>query len=256
MASWWLFMEEKLVSVVANILVVDAGNTSIKFTAFNGEQVLWVQRGERFPADAGFVPDVIYFASVRSKELSALLHAEIQAEFPRCEWITLTSQAFACGVSNAYVEPERLGVDRWLGVIAAHHIIKEDVVIVDAGTAIKVDVVNKEGVHLGGYIAPGLAMMEEALLSKTARIRYGVHEVVVGEGLPNSTARAVTEGCHEMALGFLERIYHRYPEFKWVVTGGDAQALLDTLGISLKCLPNLVALGAKLVGDEELRGNK
>jgi type III pantothenate kinase len=249
-------MEGKLVSVESRILVVDAGNTSIKFTAFEGEQVLWVQRGDSCPVETGFAPEVIYFASVRSKEQSALLHADVQAEFPSSEWITLTSQATACFVRNAYIEPERLGIDRWLGVIAAHHLIKGDAVVVDAGTAIKVDVVNREGTHLGGYIAPGLAMMTESLLSKTARIRFDSHEVVEGEGLPNSTARAVTEGCHEMALGFLERIHHRYPEFKWVVTGGDAQALLNRLGIALECFPNLVALGAKLVGDEQLRGNK
>ncbi len=243
-------------SVAAKVLVVDAGNTSIKFTAFEGEQVLWVEREESFPVNTGFSPDVIYFASVRSKEQSALLHADIQAEFPCSEWVTLTSQAIACGVRNAYIEPERLGVDRWLGVIAAHYVVTGDVVVVDAGTAIKVDVVNNDGVHLGGYITPGLAMMEESLLSKTARIRFDSREVVEGDELPNSTARAVTEGCREMALGFLERIYHRYPEFKWVVTGGDAQALLGSLGVSLECQPNLVALGAKLVGDERLRGKK
>lgn len=243
-------------SVGARVLVVDAGNTSIKFTAFQGEQVLWVQRGEACLTKADFTPEAIYFASVRSKEQSALLHADIQANYPLSEWVTLTSHGIACGVRNAYVEPERLGIDRWLGVIAAHHMIKSDVVVVDAGTAIKVDVVNKEGIHLGGYIAPGLAMMEDSLLSKTARIRYDADEVIVGRGLPDSTARAVTEGCREMALGFLERIYQRYPEFKWVVTGGDSQALLEVLGVSLECQPNLVALGAKLVGDEQLRGNK
>lgn len=243
-------------SVEARVLVVDAGNTSIKFTAFEGEQVLWVHRGDTCPKESTFTPTVIYFASVRSKEQSALLHADIQAEFPHSKWVTLVSQAIACGVRNAYIEPERLGIDRWLGVIAAYHLMKGDAVVVDAGTAIKVDVVNKEGIHLGGYIAPGLAMMEKSLLSKTARIRYEVDEVVVGEGLPDSTARAVTEGCREMVLGFLERIYHSYPEFKWVVTGGDSQALLDALGISLECQPNLVALGAKRAGDERLRGNK
>ena len=243
-------------SVATRVLVVDAGNTSIKFTAFEGEQVLWVKRGESFPVDTVFSPDVIYFASVRSKEQSALLHADIQAEFPYSKWVTLTSQATVCGVRNAYIEPERLGIDRWLSVIAAHHVVKGDVVVVDAGTAIKVDVVNKEGIHLGGYIAPGLVMMEDSLLSKTARIRYDADEVVVGYGLPDSTARAVTEGCREMALGFLERIYHCYPEFKWVVTGGDAQVLLSSLGVSLECQPDLVALGAKLVGDDQLRGNK
>lgn len=243
-------------SVECKLLVIDAGNTSIKFTALFGDQVLWVRRGDSYPTDADFAPDVIYFASVRSKELSALLRADIQAEFPQSQWLTLKSQAYACGVRNAYLEPERLGIDRWLGVIAAHHLVTGDVVVVDAGTAIKIDVVNQAGLHLGGYITPGLIMMEESLLSKTARIRYEAHEVVAGEGLPNSTARAVTEGCHEMALGFLERIYRRYPTFKWVVTGGDAQRLLDLLGVSLECQPNLVALGAKLVGDERLRGDK
>ena len=242
--------------VAVRVLVVDAGNTSIKFTAFEGEQILWVKRDSGCPIGTKFSPDRIYFASVRSKEQSALLHADIQAEFPDSVWFTLTSQAEACGVFNAYVEPERLGIDRWLGVIAAHHLTKSDVVIVDAGTAIKIDVVGKGGIHLGGYIAPGLGMMEEALLSKTAKIRYDAHEVLVGRGLPDSTARAVTEGCHEMVFGFLERIHRRYPDFKWVVTGGDSHILLILMGISMEYQPNLVALGAKLMGDEQVRGNK
>lgn len=243
-------------SVESKVLVVDAGNTTIKFTAFEGDQILWVQRAESYPADAEFIPHAIYFASVRSKELSALLHADIQAVFPESKWVTLSSQASACGVTNAYIEPARLGIDRWLGVVAAHHLIGEDAVVVDAGTAIKVDVVDKSGKHLGGYIAPGLAMMEDSLLSKTARIRYDADEVVVGEGLPNSTARAVSEGCYEMALGFLERVYHRYPMFQWVVTGGDSQLLMSKLGVTIECQPHLVALGAKLVGDEVIRGNR
>ncbi|WP_235075909.1 type III pantothenate kinase [Marinomonas profundimaris] len=249
-------MEERLVSAVDRVLVVDAGNTSVKFTAFEDESIVWVQRDECRLESAHFSPDRIYFASVRSKEQSALLHADIQAEYPNAHWSTLTSQAQACGVRNAYIEPARLGIDRWLGAVAAHHTAKGDVVVVDAGTAIKIDIVNRAGIHLGGYITPGLAMMEEALLSNTAKIRYGAHEVVAGSGLPDSTARAVTEGCHEMALGFLERIHRRYSDFKWVVTGGDAQRLLGLLGISLECQPNLVALGAKMVGDEQVRGNK
>ncbi|MBJ7539512.1 type III pantothenate kinase [Marinomonas transparens] len=243
-------------SDVANVLVVDAGNTSIKFTAFQDDDVLWMRRGDELPSGTDFDPQNIYIASVRSHALTELLQASIQAEFPKSRVLVITSQSYACGVKNAYFEPARLGVDRWLGVVAAHHVVTGDVVVIDAGTAIKVDLVNKEGDHLGGYIVPGLAMMEEVLLSKTGRIRYDAHEVVKGEGLPNSTARAVTEGCHEMALGFLERIYQCYQDYRWVVTGGDAQALLGLLGVSLELQPNLIALGAKLVGDEQVRGDK
>jgi len=256
MVNWSRYMEERLVSAEDRVLVVDAGNTRIKVTAFENDQILWIKRDESDLAAIGFIPDAVYFASVRSSEESALLYSGIQKQFPESRCFALSSQSSACGVNNAYVEPERLGIDRWLGVVAAHHVMRCDVVVVDAGTAIKVDVVNESGIHLGGYIAPGLVMMESSLLSKTARIRYSPNEVVAGQGLPNSTARAVSEGCSEMALGFLERIYQRYPDCRWIATGGDAQVLLDLLGIPIECQPNLVALGAKLVGDEQRRGNK
>jgi len=99
-------------------------------------------------------------------------------------------------------------------------------------------------------------MMEAALISNTARIRYKENEVGVGVGLPDSTARAVTEGCYEMVLGFLERIHLQYQEYKWVATGGDAQSLLDRLGIPVERQPDLVAIGAKLVGDKYMRINR
>jgi type III pantothenate kinase len=249
-------MEARLVSVATKVLVVDAGNTSIKYTAFDGEQLLWVKKDECDVFDSAFVPDAVYFASVQSKEQSLVVANSMQAAYSNSDWVELVSEGRACGVVNAYLEPERLGVDRWLGVIAAHHLFQGDVLVVDAGTAIKVDFVNKEGNHLGGYIVPGLSMMEQALLSKTARIQYRSDEVVTEYGLPNSTARAVVEGCHEMALGFLERIHGAYPNYKWVVTGGDAQVLVDLLDLPLERQSNLVALGAKLVGDELLRGNR
>ena len=238
------------------VLVVDAGNTIVKFTAFVDTEVQWVIRQETCPIDTGFIPDAIYFASVRSEVQGKLLSADIKSVFPSSVLLLLNSRAVECGVINAYKEPERLGIDRWLGVVAAHHLVAGNVVIVDAGTAIKVDVVNKDGQHLGGYIAPGLTMMETALISNTARIRYKEDEVVVGDGLPNSTARAVTEGCYEMVLGFLERVYLQYKDYKWVATGGDAESLLERLGIPVEQQPNLVAIGAKLVGDEQLRGIK
>ncbi|MBD5772613.1 type III pantothenate kinase [Marinomonas colpomeniae] len=238
------------------VLVVDAGNTIVKFTAFVDADVQWVIRQEACPEDTNFIPDAIYFASVRSEEQGKALISEIETVYPDSALVVLNSELVECGVKNAYKEPQRLGIDRWLSVVAAHHLIEGDVVVVDAGTAIKVDVVNVNGQHLGGYIVPGLTMMEAALISNTARIRYEENEVGVGVGLPDSTARAVTEGCYEMVLGFLERIHLQYQEYKWVATGGDAQSLLDRLGIPVERQPDLVAIGAKLVGDKYMRINR
>ncbi|MEL0638373.1 MULTISPECIES: type III pantothenate kinase [Marinomonas] len=241
-------------SVVDRVLIVDVGNTSIKYTAFEGDLVLWQVRDDEMISKNDFLPDAIYFASVRSEEENQASLLNLRRGYPLSEVVELKSEAEICGVRSAYHEPHRLGVDRWLTVIASYHLFGGDVVIVDAGTAIKVDMVNSVGQHLGGYITPGLAMMEKSLLSNTARIRYENAEKLECVGLPNSTARAVSEGCNEMALGFLERLYKGYKHFTWVVTGGDAQLLLSALRIDAKQELYLVAKGAKLVGDEYLRG--
>ncbi|MCV2404010.1 type III pantothenate kinase [Marinomonas sp. C2222] len=243
-------------SVVTNELVVDAGNTSIKFTAFAAGKVVFFSREFDVLVEEGFSPEVIYFASVRSGEDDRGLREKLLALYPDVNLIELQTTARACGVINAYPEPSRLGVDRWLSLIAGYHHVKNNVVVVDVGTAVKVDVVSSEGVHLGGYIAPGLNLMESSLLSNTAKIRYTQSEVVVGDGLPNSTARAVTEGCYEMLVGFLERVYKMHPNFGWVVAGGDVDKLLEALNFPVQYSPNLVAEGARLVGNELLRGSK
>ena len=240
-------------SDVVNVLVVDVGNTSIKYTAFESDKVLWQVRDEDLSQQKSFLPDAVYIASVRSLEAGKVLRNKLEARYSHCYWVNINSTAEACGVRNAYQEPQRLGVDRWLTMVASYQLFGGDVVVVDAGTAIKVDMVDQAGLHLGGYITPGLAMMEQALLSKTARIRYTEEEKVAAKGLPNSTARAVSEGCYEMALGFLERIHKEYKHFTWVVTGGDAKSLLKALGINMKQEQHLVAIGAKLVGDDYLR---
>lgn len=243
-------------SVVTHELVVDAGNTSTKFTAFSAGKVIFFSREFDVLAEEGLSPEVIYFASVRSRENDHGLCEKLLMLYPDVSLVELQTAAKACGVINAYPQPSRLGVDRWLSLIAGYHHVKNNVVVVDVGTAVKVDVVSSAGVHLGGYIAPGLALMESSLRSNTAKIRYTEDEVFGGEGLPNSTARAVTEGCYEMLVGFLERVYKMHSNCSWLVAGGDASKLLEVLSFPVQYSPNLVAEGARLVGGELLRGGK
>ena len=65
----------------------------------------------------------------------------IEAEF-------VCSTAAACGVRNAYAEPERLGADRWVAMIAARAITGQNCCVVDCGTAITIDALAADGRHL------------------------------------------------------------------------------------------------------------
>ncbi|GAB3479088.1 type III pantothenate kinase [Marinomonas epiphytica] len=235
------------------VLIVDAGNSRVKYTVYSQDDALYHGADLAAALATGLCMQAVYFASVRSEHDSQQLIQQIKEHVSVCPWYILTSQATACGIQNAYDEPHRLGVDRWLTVIAAYHYTAKATVIVDAGTAIKVDLVDANGVHLGGYITPGLSLMESALLQNTAKVRYQPSEVVEGDNLPNSTARAVAEGCREMALGFLDRVHQSYKNYTWLATGGDAEALLQALGIDAELRPYLVAEGAKILGDEMVR---
>ena len=78
------------------------------------------------------------------------------------------TQAYYQGLTVAYQDERRLGVDRWLAMLAARQAAAgQGVCVVDCGSALTLDVVDHEGRHLGGYIVPGLAMMESALLNNT-----------------------------------------------------------------------------------------
>ncbi len=81
------------------------------------------------------------------------------------------SSAEACGVRNSYREAWRLGADRWMAMIGAHHEYSHiDLCLVGIGTALTVDVLDAGGRHVGGHIIPGPRMMIESLLARTAGI--------------------------------------------------------------------------------------
>ena len=82
------------------------------------------------------------------------------------------SVAVAAGVCNGYGEAWRLGVDRWVALIGAHHEYPgEALCLVGVGSALTVDLLGADGRHHGGCIIPGPQMMIESLLEKTAGIR-------------------------------------------------------------------------------------
>lgn len=237
-------------------LIVDAGNTRVKWTLFKGDKVAdkWAQETPSLERIGS--PKNIVFASVRSAEHDALLFSLLCRSYPKATMHSIQSESEACGVINSYAEPQRLGVDRWLAAIAAYRIYGGPVVVIDAGTAIKADFVNDLGVHLGGYIVPGLELMASSLISQTAKIRYDAAEVSLEEGVPSSTADAVSAGCLEMALGFIQRLYGKHGQAKWLATGGGSQALMRHLEIDHVLDEHLVAKGAKFVLDARLKDAK
>jgi type III pantothenate kinase len=84
----------------------------------------------------------------------------------------IRSTRHAAGVRNGYVQPWRLGADRWVAMLGARaRYPGRALCVVDVGTALTIDLVDDRGQHRGGLLTPGPALMVESLLRDTAGIR-------------------------------------------------------------------------------------
>lgn len=189
--------------------------------------------------------------SVRSEEETQLVVDQLTSWLRLHPLLAKPSRELA-GVSNGYLEHDRLGMDRWLAAVAAYARFQSAVLVVDLGTAVTVDYVTVEGRHLGGFIAPGSRLLRSALKRHTRLIRYGDQPLLPGPEVPGkSTAEAVETGCNMMLLGFLReqmacacRVLG--DDMQIILTGGDAEFYAQALGGSVQVVGDLVFEGLSL----------
>ena len=147
----------------------------------------------------------------------------------------------ACGVICGYDNPELLGVDRWLALIAGYE-NGRTIGIIDIGSAITLDIVNPVGQHLGGHIIPGLRLLNESL-SNTANIRILSSNLQIKSNtLGKTTTECVNVGIESLIVNYLiqsiKSLSGEYNVDGWLMTGGDSEYYLNQIK-SLKILENM-----------------
>lgn len=156
------------------------------------------------------------------------------------------------GVVNGYEDFASLGLDRWLAVVGAYNLAKKPCLVIDLGTAATVDLVDANGVHLGGYITPGLTLLKQQLFGHTKRIRYDLADAGHGplSDSPGSrTADAVERGCRLMLHSYIATQLTEAPrwlgdDFCTYATGGDAAFMAELPGVTV--VPDLVFRGLQI----------
>ena len=143
-----------------------------------------------------------WLASVADPVLTeAVLERLAHAGF-NCERVRVRPEAL--GVRIAYAEPSRLGVDRFLSLLAAHTRKDGPWLLVSVGSALTVDLLAVDGTHAGGFIAPSPGHMREALAE-----RFPVLAIDGGElgDWAADTGDALASGALAAAAGLVERAH-------------------------------------------------
>jgi type III pantothenate kinase len=188
----------------------------------------------------------------RAADLVRVAAAQIGSAQPEF----VESSASACGVRNAYTEPAKLGVDRWLAVIAAHSLERRAACIVSVGTAMTIDAVDRTGQHLGGVIVPGPDLMVSSLLRNTSEIAGRAEQGSIGEGVfADNTLGAIHQGSIHALAALVERavasLQSRTGESPaLLLTGGASQQFEGLIGLPRRFIPDLVLRGLARLANE------
>ncbi len=242
-------------------LLIDVGNTRLKCALWDGAVLsdmgsathagsmdnvdfaaLWTQLADT---------SAIFVASVAGSALEQRLTQSLTRRFgiaPRF----VASAASACGVRNAYARPERLGVDRFLGLIALHALERGPCVLAGCGTALTLDALAADGTHLGGLISASPALTIDALTGSTARLQAPRSARVVERA--DDTDDAIESGAWLAAVALIERFVARAalplgvtPAL--VLTGGGAARLSELVAPPHRVDASLVLRGLAIYAE-------
>ncbi len=157
------------------------------------------------------------------------------------------------GIKHCYKNPENLGVDRLVAMLAAHVNYSGNKCVIDCGTAVTIDAIDNNGKHHGGVIMPGITTMKYSLSSGTdiANItKTGDYSV-----LPDTTEDAMYTGCISAVAGGIEYVINtmqdKFAIFdRIIITGGDAEKMIPMIKIGLEHEATLVVDGLAIIAEK------
>ncbi|MCW5589087.1 MAG: type III pantothenate kinase [Legionellales bacterium] len=252
-------------------LLIDIGNTRIKWAQYKEGQLHYgePQHHQDYSLDHLFntlwknipTPQSIVAANVAGTLVMDRLTAWAQQTWGLPVHFIKSKKKFG-NIINAYENAEQLGIDRLLNLVAARFFHPEHcVAIISAGTALTVDVLNKNNQHEGGLIAPGFGILQHTmnqLLPYTEHYQLDCSDLFAKLG--RSTPECIQAGVQYMCIGFvnqaISQIQQTYGKETGIyLTGGNAKGLLPYVDPTVCLQPFMTLQGLAVMSDLEQDNN-
>lgn len=213
-------------------LFIDVGNTNIKSAFYDCETdaVGLISRHTTVIELKTLIASAshVYLSNVGKDDITDYIQAICDAN--GTSLLIAKTQKTAFGLTNSYSTPANMGVDRWLAMLACMKIShSKTFIVVDIGTAMTIDAV-KDGIHLGGWIVPGVSLLKQSLFKNTQRV-FGDDKKLTSTSFGNDTPRCVDNGCTAQILGMLlmaeREMLKNVEKYETFLTGGDKNIFLD-----------------------------
>ena len=231
------------------LLAIDAGNTNVVFALVNGGEIKarWrIATDPRRTADEyavwlhqlleleGHPKDAVDAVIIGTVVPRALHNLEVLAKkYFHAEPLVAGQGKAAWPIELDVDEPQNVGADRALNVIAAHAKYPGELIVIDFGTATTFDVVGSSGAYRGGIIAPGINLSLDALVNAAAKLpRIAIvapkdNLSVVGRTTQDQMLIGIYWGYVAMMEGLVDRMKSELGNPVTVVATGGLASLFD-----------------------------
>ena len=231
-------------------LIVDIGNTRIKSAIFNHEEIFEVKVHAAFFEFETYLKNQIEILDFSGCIVAATgnFNAQFQNVMkPFFKKIVVLNGFTNLPFNNLYQTKETQGPDRIAAIAGAQlQFPGENVLVIDAGTAIKFDFIDKNGEYLGGNISPGMEMRFKALHTFTQKLPLlssSAQNQLLGTSTPEAIISGVQNGMVFEIEQYIEVLSSNYDNLRTIITGGDADFFANKLKNTIFVDSNLVLKG-------------
>ncbi|MBN1405096.1 MAG: type III pantothenate kinase, partial [Candidatus Omnitrophica bacterium] len=241
------------------LLAIDIGNTNITFGLFkknglvkvfdaatkNCDSHLFIRRkiGGCHNFSGAVICSVV---PKKTKQIYGILHKEFGIK------AKIIGKDIKVPIKNLYGSPKQVGQDRLVVAYACKKLYGSPAIIIDFGTAITFDYINKSGAYEGGVIAPGIGISLDALYENTALLPMAKFPKktghLIGKNTKESILSGATYGLFSMCDGLISAIKkHTKGKTKVIATGGAADMFYKNCKFIDKVDKGLILKGILLV---------
>ena len=245
-------------------ILIDAGNSSLKLSVLDSADNLEIYFTILDYSDlyhnlieqlSEFIVSNVIISNVNKAMVSHIV-TDVSLLLWNVVPYQVVTQQNKYGISTRYSNPRLLGCDRWLALIAARAEFQKAICVVDCGTAVTIDVLTEEGMHIGGFITPGLDMSRNALGYHTNNLPLILRdEHIINDSssfLANNTQDAIIGGTLYQLSAYLERVVAEIKQevgnnIECIITGGDAVILQELISHHFSYREKLVLDGLAII---------
>lgn len=227
-------------------LIIDLGNTFSKFYVFENDSLI-----DEFKFNSDEINlDLIFekYQYIKNSIISSVSGVQIYEKIhKKVDKIIEFTHETKIPIINQYDSPKTLGLDRIAGIVGAWHLFKnQNVLVIDAGTAITYDFLDSNNIYLGGNISPGMSIRFKSLNTFTKKLPL-VNSKEEFQIIGKTTEMAIVSGVQQGMIfeieSYIQHFEKNFNELKVILTGGDCFFFEKKLKNTIFVVPNLIALG-------------